>query len=231
MDGCLQDAKSFLKREQATIQFLSSKHSSPGLINIARAAEQARHQVNLTRGANVYLSWPAGHDSSKRKIHVHVGGRVQCENNVIVDISYFMALTADHGSGGQDKRQVVLRKYHFDYTNPKNRRRSPHPVFHLHLTGKLPPEMPSTQYVIDHLYPDLSEPRILYLPMSLALVLHTIFSEFREPDTEKIRNDSDWHAHVKRDQEILWHAYMHKCLEYIGNKDILHDRAYAQATI
>ncbi len=227
MDACLEDPSAFIKREKDTLEFLSSKHSKRGLSEIAQAANQARYSICVATGASVYFSW--GIMLNNHYLTVHVGGLVECSEDNINNISYFMALTEENDNGHQ-KKHTVLRKYHFDYTAPGNERNTHHPMFHLQFPGKLSLHMPVNEYDIAYLSPHLSEPRIFYLPMSLALVLHTAFSEFRYSDTESIRKDAGWHSHVKKSQRALWLPYFKKCHDHIEGGKILLDEAYLPPT-
>lgn len=221
MDSCLSDADRFLAHEKATLVYLSRFRSSRHLSHIGTAAHQARYNFS-DRGFDVDFSWDVVHDERKAIYKVHIGGSATCNcvdtTKSLTDISYYLAITED---------MIVHRKYHFDYTAPSNDGRSPHPIFHLQFAGKLPRHMREKGYAIDHLYPGLSEPRILYLPMSLALVLHIAFSEFVWEDTEKIRKDGGWHDLIGRDQETLWKPYMQKCVEHINRGKLVFDEAYA----
>ena len=223
MNSCLSDVRTFLNNERKTLEYLSSKISRKGLQEIANAANQSRY-TNFNKGLSVYLPWSVPLVTYDDIGRIHVGGVVCCQNGAIDNISYFLAVTRKNSSDG---RHRVLRKYHFDYCNPGNSRRTPHPLFHLQMPGKLPPHMPRENYDVSQLNPELSEPRILYLPMSLSLVLHVAFSEFASDDTDNIRKDGRWRNLIKRDQEALWKPYMEKCLEHIDHGRVIFDEAYA----
>lgn len=229
MDACLRDAAAFLENEKKTLVYLSSKHSTRGLGEIANVANIERYKTNTKNGLSIHFSWLVIHGDSGRFYQVHVGGLVSLEGDKIDNISYFIAIADEESEEGCPRK--VLRKYHFDYSHPANTRRNPHPMFHLQLPGKLPPDMPEDKYEDSHLIPELSEPRVFYFPMSLSLVLHMAFSEFMSDDTEAIREDGGWRGLIKRSQETLWKPYMEKCLNHISNGRMVFDEAYAARPI
>jgi len=219
MNTCLADATAFFDNELDTLNYLSERMGSRELQNIAKAANDARYRIS--RGLSILLPWSYIHEDLKQVFELHVGGLASRSQGAIDNISYFLSITRE-----QNDRKRVIRKYHFDYTPPSSRRRTPQPMFHLQLPGELPSEMDADGYVVKHLCPGLSEPRVLYFPMSLALTLHLAFSEFRGPDTEGIRKDGTWRNLIKRDESALWKPYMKACLGHIDHEELVFDEAY-----
>lgn len=215
MDSCIVNTE-FIKRDMLTLNYLRSKKSKE-LVGISKFAAEAYINTTEKHGMNAYFEWPVDHATSGKELLIHIGGRIECQEGVINDITYFFAVS---------ENKKVLRKYHFDYTNRNNPRRLPHPVFHLQLPGMLPPNMLQSGYDVNHLDPKLSEPRILYLPMSLALVMHMAFSEFKNENTDSIIKDGFWQGIIRTDQDALWKKYMEKCINIINNKKLVYDEAY-----
>src|SRR5207244_3451675 len=77
-------------------------------------------------------------------------------------------------AGGQF---TILRKFHFDVAVANGKpsgRLQRHPRFHLQYCGEMVPYMARiglSTAQLDQLHPKMSEPRIFYTPMSLALML------------------------------------------------------------
>jgi hypothetical protein len=220
VNTCNEDVASFLLRERKTLEYLAGKTNCPHLSHIVSSANTSRYNI-LPTGFSSYLKWTVAHDELNAVYDIHVGGSGSCKGNILESVSYFFTITEE-----KDGAHRVLRKFHFDYTCPANERRRPQPLFHLQFPGELPSWM-EDDYKTDHLDPKLSEPRILYFPMSLSLVLHIAFTEFRDQYTDKIIKDGGWLGLVKTDQEMLWKPYMETCLDHISKNRIILDEAYA----
>jgi len=221
MNSCHEDVSAFLLRERKTLEYLEGKRSCPMLANMATAAYRSKYNISKA-GFSSYLNWSVAHDELDSVYDIHVGGSGSCNKDGALEcVSYFFTISEEI-----DGKHKVLRKFHFDYTNPANERRRPQPLFHLQFPGELPSWMEDC-YKIDHLDPKLSEPRILYFPMSLSLVLHIAFSEFQDEYTDKIIKDGGWLGLVRADQKMLWKPYMETCLEHISRNRIIFNEAYA----
>lgn len=75
------------------------------------------------------------------------------------------------------RRSSILRKYHFDVALPTARSRQRKFLFHLQYCGTLSPYLCKqglTAAQIKPLHPLLSEPRLFFWPMSLALLLGSV---------------------------------------------------------
>ncbi len=165
----------------------------------------------------------------KRAARIFIGGHVlEYVENCITDLSYYISLV-DISS----KPRRVLRKYHFDYTcdgpdGCKKRRRN-HPYFHLQYGGGLPGGMKRrgiTEENLSDLLPEISEPRIACMPMSIALLFEMLFNEFPTKETEAIRSDAVWKHIVCENQKAFLEEYYEKCLEIIRKPVRLSDHVY-----
>lgn len=133
-------------------------------------------------------------------------------------ITYYLALVCTEENTNPEKSKII-RKYHFDYTTPQNSKRQSHPVFHLQYPGELSPVLQGLNAKYDHLECWLSEPRLYYFPMSLALLLNIILLEFKEDENfYEIREDSDWRDLVRKNEEKLLLPYFKNCYNFLSNR-------------
>ncbi len=220
MDSCII-LNDFIRQEKKTLQYLKTKRKNSTLNNLAIAAERA--SISEALGMNAYFNWIAPHnDVCDDLLTIHVGGEILCEKNAINSFSYYFAISKEH----EKCPHKILRKYHFDYTSKINPRREPHPLFHLQLPGKLSKDMNAIRCDIEHLSPDIRIPRIPYFPMSLALVLHLAFWEFKDDDTKGIREDGAWLNIVRENERALWKKYMDICVTMIANNQLISEEVY-----
>lgn len=116
---------------------------------------------------------------------------------------------------------TILRKFHFDVavdTALTPHRSQQHPQCHLQYCGEMVPYMAtvgcrSTQ--LDQMHPWLSEPRIFFWPMSLALLIDMALHEFPDQDSAKFRSDSYWRGLVRNQETLILRPFYEKCVEII----------------
>jgi hypothetical protein len=214
MDACLQDTEAVLERERQTLLWVRNKATKiQRLFELSRSAEDACRRFDKHAGMGVYLRWQV---TSEEHNHfwIHVGGLIQVSDGAIDNMSYYLCVT--RASDASDV-QRHLRKYHFDYANPRVRAKRRSSVFHLQYPGKLPGELKGDDFddeTEERMDAWLEEPRIFYLPMSLALLLHLAFREFPDQYTNRLCEDGEWQSiHVHRDQQCLILPYLEKCVE------------------
>jgi hypothetical protein len=121
------------------------------------------------------------------------------------------------------KGTAILRKFHFDVTAvPANAiRTQAHPVCHVQYCGELLPYLAEnglTQNQIDQMHPWLSEPRLFYWPMSLALVMDMALREFPTSENRKLREKSEWRAIVRANESMLLAEFHQRCLSVVQDK-------------
>jgi hypothetical protein len=231
MDACLQDAEAVLERERRTLEWVRNKAVKiQNLVDLYNSAEAACRRFDKQSGMGVYLRWQVT-SGEHSQFWMHVGGLIRVDDGVIDNMSYYLCVTrADQDS----QKQRVLRKFHFDYASPRIRDQRRSSVFHLQYPGNLPPEMKgddSDDRMEERMDAWLEEPRIFYLPMSLALVLHLAFREFPDQYTNRLCEDGEWQSvHVHRDQKSLILPFMEKCVAIAADpkKKLLWDVACQQ---
>src|SRR5208337_795493 len=120
-------------------------------------------------------------------------------------------------------RANVLRKFHFDVTavdEATPHRRQPHPRCHLQYCGEMLRYMTDvgcTQAQLDQMHPWLSEPRIFFWPMSLALLIDMALHEFPDQDSAKFREENCWRGLVRGQEALILRPFYEKCVEIIRN--------------
>ncbi len=114
--------------------------------------------------------------------------------------TYMLAICLDD----DDETPEIIRKFHFDYAVPQADQTAK-PVYHLQYGGKITPNMSEMGINLEKLQPWLSNPRITYTPMSLAILLDSIFFELRDQNkaaNELIERD-EWRDLIKHNEEAI----------------------------
>jgi hypothetical protein len=83
---------------------------------------------------------------------------------------------------------------------------------------------------LDQMHPWLSEPRIFFWPMSLALLIDMALHEFPDQDSAKFRAESYWHGLIRKHETLVLKPFYAKCIEIIedtkGENQTLADAFY-----
>lgn len=121
------------------------------------------------------------------------------------------------------RRLTILRKFHFDVTvssHSSQRRLQGHPRCHLQYCGKMIPHMETMGCrapQLEQMHPWLSEPRIFFWPMSLALLIDMALHEFPDLASAKFRASNEWRGIVRARESLLLRPFYEKCVEVIRN--------------
>jgi hypothetical protein len=85
---------------------------------------------------------------------------------------------------------------------------------------------------LDHMHVRLSEPRIFFWPMSLALLIDMALREFPDQDSTRFREDSYWRGLIRKQETLVLRPFFEKCLAVIkntrGENQTLADAFYVQ---
>lgn len=138
----------------------------------------------------------------------HIGVEINQEDGQIGQLSYYLALC-------KTGKKSIIRKYHFDYAPADREYRQPHPVFHLQFPGELSPRLAGFALVDGHLHPWLSEPRLCFTPMSLALVINVVFKEFPSESARKIIERSEWRDLIRNNEDLILKPYYYNCYQFM----------------
>jgi hypothetical protein len=138
----------------------------------------------------------------------------QQKNSTYGNISYALAvcrIRSNHPS--------ILRKFHFDITASADRnRRQEHPISHLQYCGGMIPfmgKMGLRQAQLQQMHVKLSEPRIFFWPMSLALLIDMAFHEFPDTKSAMFRGSPEWRGIIRKNEKLLLRPFYEKCVEVI----------------
>ena len=119
-------------------------------------------------------------------------------------------------------RVTILRKFHFDIAAGAPGRSQPHPRCHLQYCGTMLPYMSKIgcrDAQLAQMQPWLSEPRIFFWPMALALLIDLALHEFPDQSSAKFRADSYWRQLVRNQEILLLQPFYQKCLDVIADED------------
>jgi len=134
----------------------------------------------------------------------HIGSAIQNDYSLV---SYYLAICSRHND-----QCVIRRKFHFDYDIGQPNQRQDHPKYHVQYAGKNPTGMGDHGPLYEEiLHSPLSEPRFPYTPMSLALLLNSVFVEFATEITSKIAEDNQWRDLILSHEKELLRPYYRNC--------------------
>jgi hypothetical protein len=157
---------------------------------------------------------------AKSNARLTVSSRIELENGSFTNVTYCLSVCKIQ-STVPSARVTILRKFHFDVTVANRfggHRRQQHPQCHLQYCGKMVPYMATvgcraTQ--LEQMHPWLSEPRIFFWPISLALLIDMALREFPDQGSAKFREDSYWRGLVRSQESLVLRPFYEKCVEII----------------
>jgi len=159
---------------------------------------------------------------------VYFGGLVfvkgSLKNQKYENISYYFAICESNRTPSK-----LLRKFHFDCAIPGNTREKPHPFFHLQYAGKLSDHLKKAGFLgehCDHLEPWFSEPRIINSPVTLALLLNTIFIEAEDDGIKAFLMTPDWKKLIRDNEELLLKKYYSTCFDLVRQSCQSKDKSF-----
>jgi len=139
----------------------------------------------------------------------HVGSDIITKGDRYEQVSYSLAICSEDN-------ERLLRRYHFDYALSDEIRRQSHPVFHLQYAGELFGNLKTCNIEHEHIDSWLSEPRLCFMPMSLALLINIIFKEFPDESAVAVIERSEWRSLIKKNEKILLAPYFKCCHNFIN---------------
>ena len=140
----------------------------------------------------------------------HIGANTHLQDgNPTGELSYSLAICK--GAVDQDDHKL-LRRYHFDYASKKPTDRQPHPVFHLQYGGEKSRRMSKCDGDLESW---LSEPRIVFMPMSLTLLINVVLKEFPDESTSKISEDGEWRNIALDAENKLLRTFYSECSDFL----------------
>jgi len=147
-----------------------------------------------------------------------VSALIELDNGAFSNVTYCLAILRIRFN-----RFTLLRKFHFDVVSKgdsSQRRLQEHPRSHLQYCGGMVPGMATMgcrQTQLDQMYPWLSEPRIFFWPMALALLIDMALHEFPDPRSAKFRKNPEWRGLVRRQEVLVLRRFYKKCVDVIDD--------------
>lgn len=202
----------FLDSEKSTLEHL---RKTPSCWQLAAAATKALSTLG-SDGYTFTATWPVL--NGRGVLDITVAVCLQINNDEFEFLSYVLTVAEENKTS---KTKTLLRKYHYDYECKEKEK----PAFHLQYGGQPLPSHDNYDGTTE-LAPWLSEPRLFYTPMSLALLLEQAFLEFPDESTLRVQKDSFWGKHVLRSQAEILHPYFERCCQKIVNNERLYSECY-----
>jgi hypothetical protein len=148
-------------------------------------------------------------------VRLAISARLETVNGIFSDVTYGLGVIRL-----RPKRITILRKFHFDVTpgsgdNQSDKQERPH--CHIQYCGTLLPGG-CRQSQLDQMHPWLSEPRLLFWPMSLALLLDMALHEFPDQASAKFRASNEWRSLVREQENLVLLGFFSKCVGVIEDK-------------
>jgi hypothetical protein len=151
----------------------------------------------------------------KPNARLFISARIEVQKSSYTNVTYCLAVCRIRA------KPTILRKFHFDVvvaSAPAQRRLQQHPRCHLQYCGQMVPYMATVgcrDTQLDQMHPWLSEPRLFFWPMSLALLIDMALHEFPDQDSAKFRSDSYWRSLVHQQEDLVLRPFYLKCVEII----------------
>jgi hypothetical protein len=175
------------------------------------------------RHAELFGQAPVNPSRSRQSPNLHLVLSAQialASKNLYGNVSYCLAVCRIRSS-----HPSILRKFHFDVVvdagdNPA--RRQPHPTTHLQYCGDIFPclaNLGCRRQQLDQMHLRLSEPRIFFWPMSLALLIDMALREFPDSTSIKLREASEWRDIVRSQEKLVLQPFYQKCVEVIVDRN------------
>ena len=156
----------------------------------------------------------------KPNARLTLSARIELEGRKLTNVSYCLSVCRIQSTDPR-ARMTILRKFHFDVTvATTQQRRQEHPQCHLQYCGEMVPYMTTIgcrANQLDQMHPSLSEPRILFSPMSLGLLIDMALHEFPDQNSAKFREDSYWRGLLRKQEDLILRPFYEKCVEVIKN--------------
>jgi hypothetical protein len=208
-----------IKNEATTLAYLmDSPYIKERQSSFANAAAAHHREIRATlRYFNFNASLEMEHQGYR--LLLFLGGLIERENKKNYrNISYCLTVCRP-----RNPRPTILRKFHFDITTvpPGGQSKQPHPISHLQYCGELFPYLKSqgcTDNQLHNLHPWLSEPRVFFWPMSLALLLDMVFREFPNDKATNFRSASEWRNVIRENESLLLTRFHAKCSDIVSNR-------------
>lgn len=231
IDDCFPTPGEFLNSEFETLEYCGNKFFDYEELSSLASDAYAYHSANYNEFKESNRL-PKSCFSFESNFNVNIDGRdgtayigvlIRLKDSFTFEnISYYVAV--------QKKEKLnarLLRKFHFDYAPPvktDSTRRQPHPVFHLQYACKLSSRLQGVGFDNSHMDPWLSEPRLYYSPMSLALLINLVLKEFQDETNLRIIQRGEWRDLIRENEKLILAPFFSICHNFFSdrhNKELL----------
>lgn len=205
--------------------FIKEKHS--------QFAQHAATYYNRYRSDNSRFEFFSYFDISHVAMHTYKGTNKQMRKGR-PNLRLIVAALIDLNNGSyrnvtyrlsvcRYRSFAILRKFHFDigiHNDETPARLQQHPQCHLQYCGEMLPDMVKMgckEAQLEQMHPWLSEPRIFFWPMSLALLIDMALHEFPDETSKKFRARPEWRGLVRGQENLLLRPFYKKCVQVIDD--------------
>lgn len=217
--------KELVAIEMATLQTISEMTEFRSFDDLYRQSQMQRRTLRSdTERLDIHadLSMDVRIRGSKRGVDckrwIHIGGIIEGDrkSNQVIRASYSVVLFRRNSVDSP-----VLRKLHFDYESPCTRNMSDpnKPSSHIQICGKASPHLINKGFKtqrLDALYPSFENPRIPAMPMSFALLIDWIFTEFTsDRHSRAIHISRKWKNQVISAEKVVLGPYFLAAAEHL----------------
>lgn len=122
-------------------------------------------------------------------------------------VGNYKLTTYSLGICANDNSSKLIRRFHFDYVHNNSGLKQKVPVSHLQYGGRSGVGYDGKQFDTNFIEHWLSEPRLNYSPINLALLLDITFCEFNNEKTKKIVENSEWRSLIMNNEIFLLKNY------------------------
>jgi hypothetical protein len=214
VDSRLLTYSNFVDLERNTLMSLRNRLALHDLFSQA-ASDASKCLANDNRCCFAFAThWDVDYPLANCRLFVGAIIRRESNRDKILSMSHYMCV-----GEGRESVKRLLRKFHFDYVTEGEHRSSRHPRFHLQYGGKLPPAMQACGVQDKHiepLLPSVEGPRIFFWPMTIALLMNTVFYEFPTIETNEIRKTSEWVSLVRENERAVLVPFYELCSQFAG---------------
>jgi len=219
VDSKLLKYREFIGLERRTLKLLRNSLSRKK--TLAHTAEDVDKCLYWSRGRDFAFAtnWNFNHKVENGRVLLGSLVRGDADRKKILSMSHYVCVTEE-----QRAVKTVLRKFHFDYVTKYEKKRHPHPRFHLQYGGELTPGMEACGLKDKHvkpLFPWLEGPRIFFWPMTLGLLMNMIFHEFPTEDTDMIKDTQEWHNLVRANERMVLVPFYERCAQLAGKDGVV----------
>jgi hypothetical protein len=131
-------------------------------------------------------------------------------------IGNYSETTYSLGVCNKDTNELI-RKFHFDYVHNNGGKKQKVPRSHIQYGGKSGVGYDGIAFTTDGLENWLSEPRLYYPPINLALLLDLVFTEFQNEKTKNITDNPDWRSLIRDNEIFVFKDYYKAMSDHIGS--------------